>query len=75
MGNDLATNWHLSERSDEGDLTRREYAELARVHLTTVERWARIGIGPRPRKLGPRLVRYSRAEVMAFLRDDCRESA
>jgi predicted DNA-binding transcriptional regulator AlpA len=76
MQNDLATKWHLSERSDEGDLTRREYAELARVHVTTVQRWARAGIGPRPRKVGPRLVRYNRAEVLAFLhRDQRRESA
>jgi predicted DNA-binding transcriptional regulator AlpA len=76
MENDLAANWHLSERSDEGDLTRREYAELARVHLSTVKRWARDGIGPRPRKVGPKLVRYDRAEVLAFLcRDERRESA
>lgn len=76
MQNDLATNWHLSERSDEGDLTRREYAQLARVHVTTVDRWARTGIGPRPRKVGPRLVRYNRAEALAFLRDgEYQESA
>jgi excisionase family DNA binding protein len=74
--NDLAAERHLSERTGGGDLTRQEFAELARVHRDTVKRWARQGIGPKPRKLGPRLVRYNRTEVLAYLRDgECRESA
>lgn len=76
MTNDLAAKRHLSERSGEGDLTRQEYADLARVHRDTVKRWARQGIGPQPRKIGPRLVRYRRDEVLAYLRDgERRESA
>jgi predicted DNA-binding transcriptional regulator AlpA len=49
-------------------LTRHEYAALARVHPDTVKRWARQGIGPKPHRIGPRLLRYDRAEVLAYLR-------
>ncbi|QQM41996.1 helix-turn-helix transcriptional regulator [Streptomyces liliifuscus] len=48
-------------------MTRREYASLAGVHPDTVKRWARLGIGPRPRKIGPRLVRYNPTEVCKYL--------
>lgn len=48
-------------------LTRHEYAALARVHPDTVKRWARQGIGPQPHRIGPRLLRYDRAEVLAYL--------
>lgn len=40
-----------------------ETARLFRVSVRTLERWARAGIGPTPIKVGPRLVRYDRAEV------------
>ncbi|AZQ40529.1 DNA-binding protein [Streptomyces cyaneochromogenes] len=48
-------------------MTRREYAALARVHPDTIKRWARVGIGPKPRRVGPRLLRYDREEVLAYL--------
>lgn len=48
-------------------MTRREYAEIAGVHVSTVKRWAREKIGPQPHKIGPRLVRYDRAAVLAYL--------
>lgn len=67
MANETARDWHLSERSEGQQLTRVEFARLARVHPDTVKRWTRLGIGPRPRKLGPRLLRYDRGEVLAFL--------
>lgn len=53
----------------EGDqwLTRLEFAALARVHESTLYRWARQGIGPQAHRMGPRLVRYSRREVVAWL--------
>lgn len=44
-------------------LTREETAHLCRVSVSTLERWARAGIGPKPIKMGPRLVRYIRDEV------------
>ncbi|MFJ3141398.1 helix-turn-helix transcriptional regulator [Streptomyces halstedii] len=40
---------------------------MARVDISTVKRWARQGVGPRPRRLGPRVIRYDRSEVMAYL--------
>ncbi|WP_033356284.1 hypothetical protein, partial [Kitasatospora aureofaciens] len=30
-------------------------------------RWAKQGIGPQPKRIGPRLLRYNRAEVLAYL--------
>ncbi|MFG6193373.1 helix-turn-helix transcriptional regulator [Nonomuraea sp. JJY05] len=55
-----------AQRSDDW-LTTAELACLARVSLSTVRRWARQGIGPRPRRVGPRLVRYHRPEVETWL--------
>jgi hypothetical protein len=56
----------ISENESAG-MTRLEFAKLARVHPDTVKRWARLGIGPRPRKVGPRLVRYDRGEVLDYV--------
>jgi hypothetical protein len=39
--------------------TRPEAAEYLRKSVPTLERWARLGIGPKPRKVGPRDVRYT----------------
>lgn len=64
--NESAEVRHLSER--DAGITRREYATLARVHPDTIKRWARLGIGPKPHRVGPRLVRYDRSEVLAFLK-------
>lgn len=65
---ELTMNRHLGELGAAGDMTRREYAELAGVHISTVQRWARTKIGPQPHKIGPRLVRYNRAAVLVYLR-------
>ncbi|WP_228473138.1 helix-turn-helix transcriptional regulator [Streptomyces cyaneochromogenes] len=65
MENESADVRHLSER--DAGITRREYAALARVHPDTIKRWARVGIGPKPRRVGPRLLRYDREEVLAYL--------
>jgi predicted DNA-binding transcriptional regulator AlpA len=68
VDSETAENRHLSEQSGgEPGLTRREYAALARVHTDTVKRWARLGVGPRPHRIGPRLVRYDRTEVLRYL--------
>ncbi|MEU6373932.1 helix-turn-helix transcriptional regulator [Streptomyces sp. 7R007] len=57
-------------------LTRAQTAELVGVSVRTLERWARAGIGPTPRKHGPRLVRYDRDEALAYLQiGERRESA
>lgn len=48
-------------------LTGQEFAALAKVHIATVRRWKRQGIGPTAHRVGPRLVRYSHAEVTAWL--------
>lgn len=54
----------------DGPLTKAQFAGLLGVSLRTLERWARAGIGPRPRKIGPRLVRYDPDEVERFLAAD-----
>ena len=50
-------------------LSKAQTAALLKVSVRTLERWARAGIGPSPRKHGPRLVRYDSDEVLAYRRD------
>lgn len=40
------------------------------ICVRTLERWAKRGIGPRPIRIGPRLVRYHPTEVDAWLSSD-----
>lgn len=49
-------------------LCRRDVAHLYGIGVRTLERWARQGIGPKPIKMGPRLVRYRRSDVEQWLR-------
>jgi len=44
-----------------------EVAKYLRVDLRTLQRWARAGIGPRPIRLGPRIVRYHPRDVEDWL--------
>ena len=39
--------------------TRPEAAEYLRKSVPTMERWAKLDIGPKPLKVGPRGVRYT----------------
>ncbi|RBY94944.1 hypothetical protein DQ244_01575 [Blastococcus sp. TBT05-19] len=48
-------------------MDRRELEARTGASLSTLKRWARLGIGPRPIKVGPRMVRYRRDEVDAWL--------
>lgn len=48
-------------------MTVREVAELLRVGRTTLWRWRSEGVGPVPFELRPRVLRYRRAEVEAYL--------
>ncbi|GGK65434.1 helix-turn-helix transcriptional regulator [Streptomyces flaveus] len=56
-------------------LTKPQAAELIGVSVRTLERWARAGIGPTPRKHGPRLVRYDRDEALGYLRTGERQES
>jgi excisionase family DNA binding protein len=47
--------------------SRREVAELCRVTVVTVDRWARTGVLPRAVKVGPRRVLFPAAAVRALL--------
>jgi hypothetical protein len=46
---------------DDNDIlyTRPEAARYLRKSVPTLERWAKLGIGPKPLKVGPRDVRYT----------------
>lgn len=48
-------------------IDRRELEARTGASLSTLKRWARLGIGPQPIKVGPRMVRYRRVEVDAWL--------
>ncbi|WP_058954275.1 MULTISPECIES: helix-turn-helix transcriptional regulator [Kocuria] len=50
-------------------MTTHEVCELLRVDRTTLWRWRRAGVGPVPVEVGPRALRYRRAEVEAYLRE------
>ncbi|TXH40392.1 MAG: DNA-binding protein [Desulfurellales bacterium] len=50
-----------------GDLlTEREAAQVLKTALPTLRNWRAQGKGPRFRKIGERLVRYHRADLLAF---------
>jgi hypothetical protein len=46
--------------------SRAEFCSYYDISETTAERWARLEIGPRPVKVGPRRVGYRLAEMLAF---------
>lgn len=48
-------------------------SQLLGVGIETLRRWRRTGTGPPARRLGPRLVRYDRDAVLAWL--ETRETA
>ncbi len=48
-------------------LTRPQLASMLGTAVSTLENWARVGIGPRVTKIGPRQVRYHKEDVRAFL--------
>jgi predicted DNA-binding transcriptional regulator AlpA len=52
-------------------LTRPEAAQYLRNSVPTLERWAKLGIGPRPIRVGPRDVRYT----LRSLRETARTAA
>ena len=56
-------------------LTKAQAAQLVGVSVRTLERWARAGIGPTPRRHGPRLVRYDEAETLAYLQTGERQES
>ncbi|HEX2336402.1 MAG TPA: helix-turn-helix domain-containing protein [Hyphomicrobiaceae bacterium] len=59
----------VAKALDDRDIlfTRPEAAAYLRKSEPTLERWARLGIGPRPLKAGPRDVRYTLASLRAYL--------
>lgn len=59
----------------EQSLTKTEAAQLCRVNVRTLERWARAGIGPRQIRVGVRAKRYLKTEVEAYLRDGEQEAS
>lgn len=49
-------------------LSRKQVAEVLGVSISTLERWHRLGIGPRAYRLaGLRFLRYEPEEVRAFV--------
>lgn len=44
-------------------LTERQLAEILGVGVSTLQQWRYAGRGPHYVKLGPRMVRYARADV------------
>lgn len=50
----------------EQDLSKADVARRYGISVRTLERWARKGIGPKPIRRGPRLIRYDASEVEAW---------
>lgn len=53
--------------SDENLLTPAQVAELLAVPLRTMQYWREKRMGPAYLTLGPKLIRYRRADIDAFL--------
>lgn len=49
-------------------LTDRQVAQLLNVSLALVRKWRQRSAGPKPQKIGGRLVRYELGDVLAFAR-------
>ncbi len=64
----------MSAAAQDRVLTREEAAERCRVSTWTLMRWRRLGIGPKPMRVGPRFIRYSAAEVDRWL-DACEQES
>ena len=63
----METQQHLLKAS--------ETAELVRMHVDTLKKWRRLGIGPKPTRVGSRAIRYERSEVERWLRSNGRPAA
>lgn len=48
-------------------MTQRQVADLLGVSVETLRRWRRASTGPDACRLGPRVVRYNRTAVLAWL--------
>ena len=56
-----------------GDLLdEREAATILRAKVQTLRNWRWRGEGPRYRKIGKRMVRYARADLLAFIEGEGR---
>lgn len=68
--NTLALGPANPARLEPGDLVdEREAARILDVNVNTLRNWRAIGKGPRFRKIGLRMVRYLRADLVAFIGD------
>jgi len=52
-------------------LTLDEIAEVAKVTKPTLRRWLRMGLMPSPVRLGPRSLRFRRADIDNWLSSGC----
>jgi len=43
------------------------------VSHNTVKRWAQAGVMPKGRRLGPRLLKWSRKEIETWIKEGCPE--
>lgn len=59
----LVSQWD----AETGLMTEAELAEFLAVDPSTLRVWAREGIGPRRLQIGPRCVRYSKADGARWL--------
>ena len=55
------------DQSIEKLLDDRDLAELLKVSVETPADWRKSGLGPAYVRIGPRLIRYKRSDVQAFI--------
>ena len=61
----------MSTKAESALMDSIELAAFMGVATSTVKRWSRDGHMPKGRRVGPRLMKWDRAEIQTWMQDGC----